>query len=52
MTGGGNVLVIFKYERFLDFCYIYGRLDHQESECDVVVKMRKAGGKAKREYGP
>ena len=47
--GGENILAIFKYERLPDFCYLYGRLDHQELECDEVVKMRKIGAKAKRE---
>ena len=46
------MLAIFKYERLLDFCYICERLDHQESDCDVVVRIRKARGKVNREYSP
>ena len=52
VTRGGSVLEIFKYERLLDFCYICGQLDHQELECDELVRLRKVWGKAKREYGP
>ena len=52
LSGGESILAIFKYERLSDFCYICGRLTHQELECDEVVKMRKMGEKAKREYGP
>ena len=47
LSGGESILAIFKYERLPDFCYICGRLTHQELECDEVVKMRKMGGRAK-----
>ena len=42
---GETVFAIFKYERLLDFCYICGRLDHWESKCDMVVRMRKIEAK-------
>ena len=48
----GKVMAIFKYERLPDFCYVCGRLDHQELECDEVVRIKKTGGKVHREYGP
>ena len=52
LPDGASILAIFKYERLPDFYYVCGRLDHQESDCDIVIKIRKDGGKAKREYGP
>ena len=38
---GGNELVIFKYEKLPDFCYVCGRRDHQEIECDSALNMKK-----------
>ncbi|XVF17260.1 hypothetical protein REPUB_Repub10bG0104600 [Reevesia pubescens] len=39
-----KVLVLFKYESLLDFCYVCGRLDHHESECNDAVQMKKLIG--------
>ena len=39
---------MFKYERLPDFCYI--RLNHQEQECEEVIKMKMEGRKINREY--
>ena len=52
IAGGDSIIVVFKYERLLDFCYIYGYLDHQELDCDDVVRMKKEGIKIQREYEP
>ena len=52
ILGGGNELAIFKYEKLPDFCYICGRLDHQEIECEDALHMKIVGGKVKREYEP
>ena len=51
MAGQGKLLVLFRYERLLDFCYIYGKLDHWEQDCDKVVTIKKEGKKLNREYG-
>ena len=48
---GSKVLAMFRYEHLPDFCYICGRLDHLEQDCDVVVRLKKKGKKAQREYG-
>ena len=48
----GSMLVVFKYEKLANFCYVYGCLDHQELECDDVIRIKKGGGIARREYGP
>ncbi|XWS61009.1 hypothetical protein CRYUN_Cryun07bG0088500 [Craigia yunnanensis] len=48
VLGSGNELVIFKYEKLPDFCYVYGRLDHQEIECDETLNMKKVDSKAKK----
>ena len=52
IAGGESIFAIFKYERFPDFCYICGCLDHQELDCDELVRMRSEGIKIQREYGP
>ena len=51
-SNGGQALTVFKYQRLPDFCFVCGRLDHQESECDEVVKAMKLLGGVSREYGP
>ena len=52
VEGKGNMLAVFKYERLTNFCYICGCLDHQELDCDEVIRRSKVGGKVKREYRP
>ena len=51
VPGGGKVLAMFRYEHLPNFCYACGRLDHQEQDCNVVVRMKKEGKKPQREYG-
>ena len=51
VPGGSKVLAMFRYEHLPDFCYVCGRLDHLEQDCDVVVRLKKEGKKAQREYG-
>ena len=41
---------MFRYEQLPDFCYVCGKLDHQEYNCDVVVRLNE-GKKAHKEYG-
>ena len=51
VPGGGRVLAMFRYEHLPDFCYVCGRLDHQEQDCEAVVRLKKEGKKAQRDYG-
>ena len=44
-------MALFRYERLLDICFVYGRLDHQENECDEAMKARKIYGEVRKEYG-
>ncbi|XVF36329.1 hypothetical protein REPUB_Repub19eG0048900 [Reevesia pubescens] len=48
---GGTLLVMIRYERLSDFCFVCGRLDHHESKCDIAFQLKKRDGKVKREYG-
>ena len=48
----GNELILFKYEKLPDFCYVCGRLDHQEFKCDEALDMKKNGGRTIKGYGP
>ena len=52
ISGGGQALAVFKYERLPDFCFVCGKLDHQENECDEAVKAMKLYGGVSREYSP
>ncbi|XVF86575.1 hypothetical protein PTKIN_Ptkin18bG0053000 [Pterospermum kingtungense] len=38
---GQKALALFKYERLPDFCYLCGRLDHQEQDCSYQVLTRQ-----------
>ncbi|XVF26590.1 hypothetical protein REPUB_Repub14bG0030800 [Reevesia pubescens] len=35
-----------------DLCFVCGRLNHRESECDAAYQLKKRTGKICREYGP
>ncbi|XVF14074.1 hypothetical protein REPUB_Repub09cG0025500 [Reevesia pubescens] len=52
VLGGDYTLVMLRYERLPDFCYVCGRLNHHETECDVAFQMKKCGGMVIRDYGP
>ncbi|XVE96179.1 hypothetical protein REPUB_Repub02eG0199500 [Reevesia pubescens] len=45
------ILVSYKYERLLDFCFICGFLNHHESECDHAIAMKKNVGVISKEHG-
>ncbi|XVF02265.1 hypothetical protein REPUB_Repub04eG0161100 [Reevesia pubescens] len=44
------MMVSYQYERFLDFYYVCGKLDHHESKCDAAVIMKKMNGSVSCEY--
>ena len=48
VAGQDKVLATFKYERLPDFCYVCGRLDHLEDDCNEVVRLKKEGMKIQR----
>ena len=37
--------------RSLDFCYLCGKLDHQDVDCDISVSLQKENQKPLHEYG-
>ena len=37
VPSGGRVLAMFCYEHLPDFCYVCGKLNHQEQDCEDVV---------------
>lgn len=41
IEGGGKLIMTFHYVKVNDFCYVYGRLDHLEQNCNVAVTMLK-----------
>ncbi|XVF09254.1 hypothetical protein REPUB_Repub07fG0076400 [Reevesia pubescens] len=51
VPGGKSMMVSFRYERMLDFCYVCGRINHHESECEATVTMKWMNGEVKRDYG-
>ncbi|XVE95495.1 hypothetical protein REPUB_Repub02eG0102600 [Reevesia pubescens] len=48
---GTSILIMFRYERLPDLCYVCGRLTHHESECDYAFQMKKQTGSVIRGYG-
>ncbi|XVF71961.1 hypothetical protein PTKIN_Ptkin12aG0082300 [Pterospermum kingtungense] len=51
-TGGGKHLVAFRYEKLPDFCYMCGKLNHQESDCHIAISLKKEGKACLRQFGP
>ncbi|XVF51215.1 hypothetical protein PTKIN_Ptkin04bG0166900 [Pterospermum kingtungense] len=52
VEGGEKVRVRFRYERLPDFCFTCGKLDHQEAECGIFIRMKKDGLAISRMFGP
>ncbi|XVF17061.1 hypothetical protein REPUB_Repub10bG0084700 [Reevesia pubescens] len=51
IQGVDKVVVLFRYERLPDLCFVCGRLNHHESECDMAYQLKKRIGKIHRDYG-
>ena len=51
ISRSGSVIVVFKYEKLPDFCYMCGYLDHQENDCDRMVRLLKEGKKLEGNMG-
>ncbi|XVF05791.1 hypothetical protein REPUB_Repub05bG0203000 [Reevesia pubescens] len=51
LSDGHTILVMIRYERLPILCFVCGRLDHHESECETAVKMWKVHGSVTKEYG-
>ncbi|XVF10263.1 hypothetical protein REPUB_Repub07fG0167400 [Reevesia pubescens] len=51
LPGTEQFVVLFKYERLPDICFVCGRLDHHETECDLAFQMKKQTGSFRRDYG-
>ncbi|XVF85136.1 hypothetical protein PTKIN_Ptkin17bG0093900 [Pterospermum kingtungense] len=49
---GSKVKVWFHYERLPDFYFMCGKLDHQEAECAIFIRMKKEGLAISRSFGP
>ncbi|KAL8548212.1 hypothetical protein ACS0TY_007510 [Phlomoides rotata] len=49
LGSGESVMVTFKYEKLKILCFICGKLDHQESSCDVL--FNSPDEEVKREWG-
>ncbi|GLT88601.1 hypothetical protein SLE2022_066180 [Rubroshorea leprosula] len=41
-----------KYERLLEFCFVYGCLGHLENDCEIANWIKDASGKIVRCFGP
>ncbi|KAL8465990.1 hypothetical protein ACS0TY_035197 [Phlomoides rotata] len=50
LSNGVTSVVTFKYERLNIFCFIFGRLGHSESYCDVLFDANE--DELKNEWGP
>ncbi|OMO63817.1 Zinc knuckle CX2CX4HX4C [Corchorus olitorius] len=51
LPSGGDVYVMFEYEKLPDFCWICRVLNHQENDCPISMGARKTGGFVERGYG-
>ncbi|KAL8475083.1 hypothetical protein ACS0TY_031490 [Phlomoides rotata] len=49
LGSGESVMVTFKYEKLKIFCFICGKLDHQEGSCDIL--FNSPDGNVKCEWG-
>ncbi|OMO67876.1 reverse transcriptase [Corchorus capsularis] len=47
----GISVVMFKYEKLPDFCFVCGCLTHIETECEIAYTMKKNTRKYIRQYG-
>ncbi|OMO77990.1 hypothetical protein CCACVL1_14715 [Corchorus capsularis] len=49
-TPNGDAVVEFYYEQLPDYCWVCGLVDHQETDCPVVVVMRQSQGRVVKKY--
>ncbi|XVF29957.1 hypothetical protein REPUB_Repub16aG0015800 [Reevesia pubescens] len=49
---GVRVVVLFKYERLPNICFVCGCLNHHESDCATAFSMKRSDGAITKDYGP
>lgn len=51
-VGTAKTMILFRYEKHFNFCYICGLLDHIDKDCSSIFNSLNPDSKGKRQFKP